>query len=230
MPFIGKRLKELRLKKKLTQKELAESLELSKSAVIQYENNKREPNFVAMIKIERFFGVSSQYLSGLSDIKKPSLELFLNKPSQLSEIIMNEDEKVKQYSISIINHFNYFFESMLKNFDTNHKLDLLRELDTVIFIISQAFSSDYSKPKEIWKDGLLDKTKFYQLQEQYFRKTLFDLEVFLQNAFMLNSELMYEDYVKMFEQYSYNEEFKERVTNTHEEIEAEGINKYPRLK
>ncbi len=61
------RIKELRLSYDLTQKELAEKLNLSKSTITSYELGKRLPNGVGISKLEKFFNVSSDYILGLSD-------------------------------------------------------------------------------------------------------------------------------------------------------------------
>jgi transcriptional regulator with XRE-family HTH domain len=60
-------LKTLRKEKGLTQAQLAKSLNLSKETIFRYETGKREPNFEAMSKLEKFFGVSIGYLKGETD-------------------------------------------------------------------------------------------------------------------------------------------------------------------
>lgn len=63
----AERLKGLRSNKKLTQAELGKALGLSKNTIYQYESGKRKPDFQAMTKIEKFFGVSASYLRGEVD-------------------------------------------------------------------------------------------------------------------------------------------------------------------
>ncbi|QHQ59949.1 helix-turn-helix domain-containing protein [Anaerocolumna sedimenticola] len=65
--IIARRIKELRLDKRLTQKELAKQTGLSVSSIIGYENGLREPNSKAMAALERFFRVSGDYLRGEID-------------------------------------------------------------------------------------------------------------------------------------------------------------------
>ena len=64
---IGEKLKKLRKEKGLTQMELATQTGLSKSAIINYENDLREPNANAMRALENFFCVSAEYLCGKTD-------------------------------------------------------------------------------------------------------------------------------------------------------------------
>ncbi len=57
-------LKYLRKNKNMTQKELADAIGVSYSAIISYENGYREPNSKAMAKLENFYGVTGDFLRG----------------------------------------------------------------------------------------------------------------------------------------------------------------------
>ncbi|WP_333860755.1 helix-turn-helix domain-containing protein [Clostridium sp.] len=61
------RLKELRLKKGLTQKELAQKLNMQNTAISKYELNQRKPDTETLLEIANFFNVSVDYLLGNSD-------------------------------------------------------------------------------------------------------------------------------------------------------------------
>ena len=65
--FFNEKLKELRKEKSLTQKQLAEILEVSTTCYAGYEQGYREPDFKTLKKICLFFDVSSDYLLGLED-------------------------------------------------------------------------------------------------------------------------------------------------------------------
>ena len=58
----GKRLKELRTNAKLTQKQLAEMLGVTKSVVSFYELQERSPSPEVLIKLTEIFHVSADYL------------------------------------------------------------------------------------------------------------------------------------------------------------------------
>lgn len=60
--MLKQKLRELRTKKKLTQKELSEKLGLSKNAVCEYEKGRSEPSIETLIKLSRIFEVSLDYL------------------------------------------------------------------------------------------------------------------------------------------------------------------------
>lgn len=67
--MIGERLRQLRLQSNLTQDELGKSLNLSTSTISMYENNSREPDINTLIKLSRFFGVTTDYILGISEHK-----------------------------------------------------------------------------------------------------------------------------------------------------------------
>lgn len=65
----GERLKELRKSKKITIRELERRINMSNAIISQYENNLREPGMKAIIKLCKFYEVSSDYLLGIEEDK-----------------------------------------------------------------------------------------------------------------------------------------------------------------
>lgn len=65
--ILGKRLKELREERGLTQKQLAEQLHLHSVTYLHYEKAQREPPLVVLVQMAIFFDVSVDYLLGLKD-------------------------------------------------------------------------------------------------------------------------------------------------------------------
>lgn len=66
MDSIGKRIIEKRKEFNMTQDELAQKLQISRSALSLYELDRREPNVETLIKLADFFSISSDYLLGIS--------------------------------------------------------------------------------------------------------------------------------------------------------------------
>lgn len=64
---MGKRLKELRIEQKLSQREVADALGLNSVTYLHYEKAQREPPLSVLADMAEFFGVSVDYLLGLSD-------------------------------------------------------------------------------------------------------------------------------------------------------------------
>lgn len=63
---LGGRLKELRVKKKISQERLGELVGVSRSTISMYEINRREPDTDTLKRLAEFFGVSTDYLLGRS--------------------------------------------------------------------------------------------------------------------------------------------------------------------
>ena len=63
-PILATRIEKLRKEKKMTQKEVAEKLNISRSAYSQYEIGKKEPRIYTLIAIADLYKVSIDYLVG----------------------------------------------------------------------------------------------------------------------------------------------------------------------
>ena len=77
----GDRLRELRLSKEKTQREIADFLKMTPKMVSFYENDERFPPHDVLIKLANYFEVSTDYLLGLTD--DPT-------PQKLQSILMEE--------------------------------------------------------------------------------------------------------------------------------------------
>lgn len=94
----AKRLVELRNSNNLSQYQLSKNLnsvaiEISRAQIANYEIGKREPNFDILIKLATFFNVSTDYLLGFSDIKRPCVltemeHVYLDQTT--NELLLNE--------------------------------------------------------------------------------------------------------------------------------------------
>lgn len=67
MKYFERRLKILRLKSKLSQKQLAKLLNVCQSTICAWENGIHEPNIFKLIDIAKLFKVSTDYLIGLEE-------------------------------------------------------------------------------------------------------------------------------------------------------------------
>lgn len=61
----GENLKHLRKSREMTQQDLGSKLGLSKAVVSKYENGIGYPSFDILVRIAKFFGVSTDYLLGV---------------------------------------------------------------------------------------------------------------------------------------------------------------------
>ncbi|MGG0665529.1 helix-turn-helix transcriptional regulator [Viridibacillus arvi] len=67
--MLGPRLKALRNEKNLTQKELADKINVSNVSISGYESGNRTPDTETLQVIADFFETSTDYLLGRSDLK-----------------------------------------------------------------------------------------------------------------------------------------------------------------
>lgn len=67
MVDFGNILKPLRLKKKMTQEQLAKQLGVTKSVISAYETGMRMPSYDILVCIAKIFNVSTDYLLGLEN-------------------------------------------------------------------------------------------------------------------------------------------------------------------
>jgi len=72
--MLNEKIKELRLSYKLNQVEMAKALGVSKQCVSNWENDNVLPSIEMLVKIAKFFNVSSDYLLGLDDSEKVSVQ------------------------------------------------------------------------------------------------------------------------------------------------------------
>lgn len=67
LPIFSQRLKELHMERSVGQVALAESIGVSKAVVSMWETGKREPSMTSLIALANFYGVSIDYIVGLTD-------------------------------------------------------------------------------------------------------------------------------------------------------------------
>lgn len=68
MEIFAERLKDLRIDKNLSLRQLANELQIRDTTIGRWERMLRVPNIIELKKIAEFFGVSADYLLGLQDL------------------------------------------------------------------------------------------------------------------------------------------------------------------
>lgn len=104
------RLKELRKEKKLTQKELADKINVSKITVLRWENGERQIKPDKAEKLADFFGVSIAHLLAYDDndfekqIRIDTLNNVLNKLYQTHDLLLETASKdfLKGYIVAVL--------------------------------------------------------------------------------------------------------------------------------
>ncbi len=176
--LLGSRLKELREKKGLSQKKLAEQLNINQQRIANYENNIREPNYEMLLKICNFFEVSPNYLLDLSSLKIANSNFLVSHTDDLMERIDNlkdnsNEQKLFLELIKLINileeDYLYFNKPIYDGILQNH-IDILKLLCKI-----KAINNDTPKNDKINKIYL--KSEFFDIKIEFLSKIdeLFDL-------------------------------------------------------
>lgn len=64
--MIGDVLKQLREQRHITQEQLADTLNLTRTTISHYESNINEPSLETLVAISVYFGVTTDYLLGIN--------------------------------------------------------------------------------------------------------------------------------------------------------------------
>ena len=122
MDTFGKRFKEARKEKRLTQEQLADKFHLKKSSISRYENDKQMPEVNLLKEFADFFGVTVDYVLGSESIKTEDLNtknsgniLFENAQDAMAFILKQPsimafgvpdltDEEIIEFANDILSH------------------------------------------------------------------------------------------------------------------------------
>lgn len=121
MKVFGERLKDLRVKRNLTQDEFGLIFEppLAQSTVGTYERGVRQPSLENLVVIANYFNVTTDYLLGITD-EFTTIDTFKEEnPKELREFLnknkvlfngseLNEDEKKRMIDILTGLFWNHF--------------------------------------------------------------------------------------------------------------------------
>jgi len=105
MVLLGKRLKELRKKQKMTQQQLGEAVNVTKVSICCYEKGTRTPSLETLIDLSELFNVSFDYLMGINQY-------------MVSDTDANYGVKVSAEEISLLKELrknSALYEQLLEN-------------------------------------------------------------------------------------------------------------------
>ena len=72
--MLGQRICELRAHLGWSQVELSRRLRVSKQTVSNWENDNIQPSIEMLVRLSKFFGVTTDYLLGLEDVPRLNVE------------------------------------------------------------------------------------------------------------------------------------------------------------
>lgn len=97
--MLGEQIKKLRLNKSLTQVELANKLGVAKQSVSNWENENIMPSIEMLIKIADYFGVTTDFLLGLSDKHTVNTEGLSELQIAHIQTLINDIVEIKKSAI-----------------------------------------------------------------------------------------------------------------------------------
>lgn len=117
MKTIGQKIRELRNEYNLTGDDLGKKIGVSRNAISNWENDRRTPDHISIVKLAEIFNTTTDYLLGNSDIRDPYNNKAIIKKDEkdtVPEEFINADE-----ARAYVNKHQIFGSS---GFDSN-KLD-----------------------------------------------------------------------------------------------------------
>lgn len=134
---LGERLKQLRLNKNISQKDLAKHFNIARSTLSQYESNQREPSLQMLLKISDYFNVSVDELLKDHCTNDEGLHV-----STIKQIVMEgtkeiEVDRIDCATLDIV-RFNIENQLKLKNIGNNNPQNF-KVLTTYYSVLDKKF-------------------------------------------------------------------------------------------
>ncbi|MFC5699974.1 helix-turn-helix domain-containing protein [Cohnella faecalis] len=98
---MGERLRELRLRRNISQEEVARNIGITRSAYSHYEINNRQPIYETLIKLATFFDVSLDYIVGGVPAASETTET--KDVLHILRMLQTMDPEQRQASIRLMN-------------------------------------------------------------------------------------------------------------------------------
>lgn len=112
----GLRLRELRVKHKMSQEELGRRVDRSKSVISSYENNLKMPPLAILIDMAHIFNVSLDYMVGIDKEAMVSIESLNTSQQNLVQTIILELKDSAKSSDGLSERQQQILNSLMKEF------------------------------------------------------------------------------------------------------------------
>ena len=172
-PMNNNRIKEVRLSKHKTQKDLAKLLGVSEQAIAYYEKALREPPLSSWVKMAEYLNVPTSYLQGISDVSDrtaySSFEKWLDTvkiDEKQGNVIIPRKESIAFMKEDTLYNFSLLFNAIINKhmgIDDLKKYTKLKDnisnvatLDGITFTTSEVFKlaleakNNNKKAKEVY--------------------------------------------------------------------------------
>ncbi len=89
--MINERLRLLRKEFNVTQNKVASYIGVARATYTNYESGKKKPPYEQLIRLSRFFNVSTDYLLGVTDIKDLPCKLNTTENNESTNVLFDKD-------------------------------------------------------------------------------------------------------------------------------------------
>ena len=93
-------LKEIRIKRNLTQQQVADNIGCSTVVYSRYENGIRQPSIETLLRLADLFGVTVDYLIGRQNLENSTLSKY---EIELITAARNADERAREDALQMLN-------------------------------------------------------------------------------------------------------------------------------
>lgn len=90
---LGDRLKTARVSRKLSQREVADLLQVSPGTISNYENSERTPSLEVLMSLARIYQCSTDFLLGFSPADSAQPALSLDSRFSINASMLNEKQR-----------------------------------------------------------------------------------------------------------------------------------------
>jgi transcriptional regulator with XRE-family HTH domain len=99
---MGERLRELRLRRRISQEEVARHIGITRSAYSHYEINNRQPVYETLIKLAAYFDVSLDYIIGGAQSKSKGEQSITPDNREILSLFQHMSQEQRERSINLI--------------------------------------------------------------------------------------------------------------------------------
>jgi DNA-binding XRE family transcriptional regulator len=176
---------------KTTQETLAKALNITRQAVGNYKSGQSSPDFNTLVKIAKYFNVSTDWLLGISEVQSQNTDLkAVCEYTMLSEAAIEKLLAIKDYPLSLtdidiakekVETFFYEFSKFIESTDFTNFICTLMELENAA-LKGKICLKSYDKKG-------LDRQAKYDLLEAACKELKFQLFNFVESAVFLSENI-----------------------------------------
>lgn len=143
LQIFADRLKEIRMQKKMTQKDFAEKIGVTAAALSAYENNVKNPSVSVAKKIGEKFGVSIDWLCGLSDSQcrdrefktyKDIVDVLFEIDEYVGIVFWNDSDNAEELTFSFEDFIlNMFMKEWMQATNVRDNTTLSKEITKTMY-------------------------------------------------------------------------------------------------